>query len=353
MKVLLLAADKGGCYKYRVSEPARVTKALGVDVEVSHDLPIEGTINSATKLHTVKSVETDADVIVFQRPLDNGMYQAILQAKRQGIATVVEIDDDLAGVDPNNMAYNVMYGHKHSGVEWLIKSCQAADYLITSTNYLQGKYGHGGNGAVLRNYVPESIFDITPRYERTDETKAIGWTGSVDTHPSDLQTTKGEVYQAMLRNDLSISLIGNKPYHSMLCLGIPTDHPMHNTGWVPLEDYYEEMADNIDIGIVPLEKTAFNTAKSYLKGIEMAALGIPFIATDTYEYSVLSAYGVGKLATRPKDWGKHIDRFCQDRNKLVSVAKDYRDRIRTNYTYELHASEWVNAWEEASRIRKN
>ena len=36
--------------------------------------------------------------------------------------------------------------------------------------------------------------------------------------------------------------------------------------------------DNITVGMVPLALTPFNQAKSYIKGLEFAARGVPFVA---------------------------------------------------------------------------
>jgi hypothetical protein len=46
------------------------------------------------------------------------------------------------------------------------------------------------------------------------------------------------------------------------------------------------MLNGIHVGLVPLTRGPFNEAKSYLKGLEYAAAGIPFIATPTEEYQV-------------------------------------------------------------------
>lgn len=356
MKVLLLAADNGGCAKYRVREPARVTGGM-VDVEVSNSLPVDAIKDTRTGLATVREVKTDADLIVFQRPLDNAMSSALIQAKKQGIAVAVEMDDDLASTHPQNAAYDYFHGHLETGIQWLWRATQNADFIITSTPALLDRYAPNGNGVVIRNCVPESIFDITPRYERTDHTSMIGWTGSVASHPTDLLATKGAVAETITSRidkgqQLAMSVVGelDRVYEH---LRIPDSVPSHSPGWLSLDDYYEGIASSMDIGIVPLELNLFNKSKSYLKGLEMGALGVPFVASDTYEYKIFESYGVGQTAANPSDWRRKLGRLIDNRTKTVSLAKDYRDKIREEYTYEHNADQWVKAWESAIRARKS
>lgn len=356
MKVLLLAADQGGCAKYRVREPARVTEGM-IDVEVSNMLPVEAIKDTRTGLTTIKEVHSDADLIVFQRPLDNAMSSALIQAKKQGIAVAVEMDDDLSSTHPKNMAHRFFHGHLDTGIQWLWRATQNADFIIASTPALLDRYAPSGNGVVVRNCVPESIFDITPRYERSDHTSMIGWTGSVASHPTDLLATKGAVAEAITSRrakgrDLAFSVVGEMD-HVYDHLQLPDSVPHYTPGWLSLDEYYEGIASCMDVGIVPLELNLFNKSKSYLKGLEMAALGVPFVASNTYEYEVFEAYGIGQTAANPSDWRRKLGRLIDNRTQTVSLAKDYRDKIREEYTYEHNAEQWVRAWESAISARKS
>lgn len=352
MKVLMLAADEGGCGKYRIREPARVLKELGVDVEVAPSLPVIADVHKVTNLTTVQQINLDVDLIVFPRPLDNAMHACIVQAKKQGIATIVEMDDDIAATHPKNGAYKHFYGPKTSGAQWLWKAAREADYITASTPALLGKYAAPhGRGAVLRNAVPDSIFDITPRYERVGDMSMIGWTGSIASHPTDLEVTKGAVADIVRDYKLAFSVVGEMegvPEKLRLDEGTLTYSP----GWVSLDKYYEAMSLSMDVGIVPLELNTFNAAKSWLKGMEMAALGIPFVASDTYEYRVFEAYGVGRTASNPSDWRRALSRILDNPDKAISKAKETRDKIKAEYTYEVNATKWVQAYEEAIAYRK-
>lgn len=355
MKVLLLAADHGACAKYRVHEPYRVTKG-SADITVTNELPVIATKHMSTGLVDVHEIQTDADLIVFQRPLDNSMSSAIVQAKRQGIATAVEMDDDLGATHRRNVAYKYFNDPNPStGIKWFNHAVSMADFIITSTPALLHKYAPEGNGVVIRNCVPESIFDITPRYERSDENNILGWSGTIATHPEDLTETKGAIGAILSERlksgrNVGLSVVGD-PLNVDRQLRLPPEIKVGSPGWVEMEDYYEALASSMDVGIVPLEKSPFNQAKSYLKGLEMASVGIPFVASNVYEYQVFEAHGVGQTASSPSDWRRKVGRLMDNRERSVSLVKDYRDKIREDHTYEKNADLWLHAWDSAIKAR--
>jgi glycosyltransferase involved in cell wall biosynthesis len=108
----------------------------------------------------------------------------------------------------------------------------------------------------------------------------------------------------------------------------------------------------LDIGIVPLEISPFNQAKSALKGLEYAALGIPFIASPTREYERLELYGVGKTAKTPAEWRKHLQRMIDRTSETERIANENRAKIREEHTYRVNAPQWIEAWEKAIAYRK-
>jgi glycosyltransferase involved in cell wall biosynthesis len=351
MKVLGLAADSGACGFYRLRAPAEELKLLGVDVEIAEGVDAralqypDGTVQ-------VEEIHTDADLIIVQRPLDNSLTAIIEQAKRQGIATIVEIDDDFSTVHKYNVAHDSMTGKTSLGNQWVEKATSIADHVTVSTPQLL-KYARHGRASVLRNCVPESIFDVAPYTLKDDshDWPRIGWSGTVQTHPNDLQQTKGRVAEVLDTNGIPFSVIGDGTFVASH-LNLKATTPVYATGWVDMSLYYQYVYQFMDIGIVPLEMSPFNQAKSYLKGLEFAALGIPFVASPTREYEILALDGIGKIANTPGDWKKHLQRMIDRRVETDRIAKESRDRIRTDHTYRVNAPQWIEAWEKAIHYRK-
>lgn len=348
MKVLALAADTGACGFYRVRAPSEELRLLGVDVEVTDGLYADAS-SDRDGMVKVNEIQTDADLIIFQRPLDNAMTAAIQQAKRQGIATIVELDDDFDSVHEHNVAHRAMTGSAATGSHWVAEAAKAADLVTVSTPQLT-KYARHGRSEILRNCVPQSIFE-TPVEKSEQEWPRMGWAGTVQTHPNDLQQTKRAVGTVLKNNGLPFNVIGDGEYVASF-LGLEDGTEVYATGWTPLELYYQYVAKFIDIGIVPLELSPFNQAKSALKGLEYAALGIPFVASPTREYERLEAYGVGKTAKTPGEWRKHLQRMIDRPAETERIAKEARDRIEAEFTYRVNAPQWLRAWEKAIDYRK-
>lgn len=349
MKILGLAADSGGCGFYRMRAPAEEAKLLGVDIEVSDGVDVAAG-KDADGMVIVDEIYTDADLIIVQRPLDNSMTAIIKQAKRQGIATIVEIDDDFSSVHKLNAAHDHMYG-KSSGAQWVETAASLADHVSVSTPQLT-KYARHGRYSILRNNVPQSIFEVEA-YPNDQDIKGtrIGWSGSVQTHPFDLQETKGAIATVLKNNGLDFNVVGDGQYVGRN-LGLSDETAVFSTGWVDISLYYQYVKTFLDIGIVPLEISPFNQAKSALKGMEFAALGIPYVASPTREYIRMEAYGIGKTAKTPSEWRKHLQRMLDRPSETERIAKESRDRIEAEHTYRVNAPQWIEAWEKAIDYRK-
>ena len=348
MKVLGLAADEGGCGFYRMRAPAEALRAVGVDVTIA-----DGIDANALKYEdgrtVVEEVYSDADLIVIQRPLDQSMTAVLEQAQKQGIAVAIELDDDFSSVHRRNVAYESIQGGTYSGNHWIEQACSLADHVTVSTPTLT-KYARHGRFSILRNCVPDIIFKFTPE-SRSFESPRLGWTGSVQTHPDDLQVTKGAVGEVLKNNGLNFTVIGDGGYVATN-LGLDKETGVYSSGWVPLDHYYGVLANHVDIGIVPLEMSTFNEAKSALKGMEYAALGIPFVASPTREYLRMEAYGIGKIARTPGEWRKHLQRMIDRTSETERLAKEARDRMEAEHTYSVNISQWIEAWEKAIDYRK-
>lgn len=348
MRVLVYPADKGGCGHYRLIWPGTALAAQGADVEVVwpdggpdtqllaefHDLNDEPT--------PFKVQNIDADVVVLQRPLEKYLSMLIPLIQAQGIKVVVELDDLFHAINPRNKAWAAVHPQRSPkrNIDWLEAAIRAADLVTVSTTTLADYYGKWNpNITVIRNVVPEHYLTV----ERVpNEVPVLGWSGVLDTHPDDLQVVGPAVAKAVRRTGASVAVVGDgRGFNRVLGLG---NHETRVAGWVPLLHYPQAMAQ-IDVGIVPLEQTPFNDAKSWLKGLEFASLGVPFVATPTKEYVKLWQMGVGELAENPQGWlGDLMDRLT-DKDFRECEGEQARERVRSlGLTVEAQCNLWWDAW---------
>lgn len=348
MKVNVYPADLGGCGHYRIIWPAEALAAQGADVTVIRsDEPDERQVQAAwwtddAGVSTLVGVRApEADVVVLQRPLTDTLAQSIPMLQAQGIRVVVEVDDDFETISRRNISWSAVHPASSPRRNWqhLREACRTADWVVVSTSALAARYGKHGRVSVVPNCVPSWYLGV--EVEPHDGV-VVGWTGTVQTHPDDLQVTRGAVGRAVRSAGASFAVVGTgKGVRERLGL---VEQPLA-AGWVPIERYPEAVAQ-FDVGIVPLELTAFNEAKSWLKGLEMAALGVPFVASPTGPYVDLARQGAGVVAAKPKEWESMVRRLVMLPELCAEHGVAGREVAR-RWTVEGNCERWLDAWSQA------
>lgn len=351
MKVYALPADVHGCGHYRIAWPADCLKQQGFDVTVlppkekSGFLASVGTKEDGTEVLTSVHIPHDADIIVLQRPAHKLQPQMISLMRANGIAVVVDMDDDMSSIHPGNGAYWAYTGRKDPSISWrnAIESCKVATLVTTSTRSLQGIYARHGRGEVLDNYVPEAYLDLPG-----EDPGTFGWAGTTASHPDDLQML-GTSVRDLVAQGHEFRVVGDgRGVRAILRLA---EEPPA-TGMVKLVDWASSIATELGVGLVPLAATSFNTSKSRLKGIEMMATGTPWISSPREEYRRLHREsGCGELADTPKQWTQAIKKLLINEALREEQAAAGRSYMATQ-TYQANAWRWAAAWQRAYDIQR-
>jgi len=324
-----------------MKEPGRVARDLGVDLKIETGINVEYSSYGARRW--ISKVHLDVDVLVLQRPLKKSLVDAMKAAQRQGVAVVVELDDDMERLAARHPARRAMRREGESPA-YLREACDLADWVTVSTPQLAHRYAKHGRVSVIRNTMPAWLLD--EQRAPVDGKLRVGWTGLALTHPHDLDAAYGHVAQAVRELDATFVVIGSgNGVRSGLGLA---DEPEVIPWLDSVEDYLRALA-TIDIGIAPLEKSEFNRSKSWLKPLEYAASGAAFVVSPTDEYQELVSKIGGRIARKPRDWRRYV----------VSAAADARSEgerlreavVRQNLTTESVAQDWIDAWERAIAVR--
>lgn len=345
MRVQVYPADDGGCGFYRVREPAAALISQGHDVTVCEGLPAVWMDDPVTGRPNVVGIEPmDVDVVVLQRPLGRDLASAIPFLQEQGIAVVVEVDDDFGAIPPTNISWRHVHPKGNPDRNWdhLAAACRMADLVTVTTPALARRYGSHGRVAVVPNFVPERYLQVQPR---RSPYVTVGWTGSVQTHPDDLEVTRGAVARAIAETGAQFRVVGTGIGVGSR-LGFDADPP--GTGWVELEDYPAAMA-RVHVGIVPLADSAFNAAKSCLKATEFAAVGVPAVMSPTPDNLRLHDQGVGMIAKRPREWQHCLRVLLSDDGLREEMAEQGR-QVVAGLTIEANAHRWWDAWTKAADV---
>ena len=347
MRVYVYPADIHGCGYYRLIWVARALATQGHHITIvmpgDPRFPaIQGKVYNGRTV--AASAPADADVMVMQRVTHRRLAEAIPIFRKRGIAVVMDMDDDLTCIHPSNPAWHALHPSADGAFGWDVAqdSCRDATLVTVSTDALADRYAPHGRVVVLRNCVPEWYLDVEHR-----DSAVVGWGGALASHPDDL-TVLGPAMARHTATGGRFHVVG-PPHGVQEFLGIETNWSA--SGGVHLTQWPHQLAHDIGIGIAPLADTRFNAAKSWLKPMEYAALGIPWIASPRAEYARLHEEGAGVLAKRPRDW----ERLCRDlaadpvRRQEMSEAGRI---VAARHTIEMNAWRWWDAWDEALRIQR-
>lgn len=344
MRVRVHPADTWGCGHYRMIWPTKVLQSRGHDVHIAAGdtggSGIGGRVMNGNIVELIIKPEYEADVYVFQRTTSKHVMQMIKLLRQRGKTVVIDMDDDLSTIHPKNAAFDMLHPSRPDG-NWLhaAEACRHATLVTISTPNLARRYG-GRRARVLWNYVPESYLSVKPTVNR--EQRVWGWAGSLHSHPNDVP-----ILRSICDNmrDHPFKLVGN-PQGMGHILGLREDPP--GPGIVELNDWPQSIVDTLDVGVAPLADTEFNSSKSWLKPLEYSALGIPWVASGSVEYTRLANLIGGRIASsvRARHWTGHLRELLTN-DRLYEEESQRLRSMAAEYTIEKHADEWWSTWVEA------
>lgn len=350
MKVAVYPADQWGCGAHRLIWPAEVLKRAGHDVVVmtGSARQIEMVLDNDRDCVVEARVPAEYDVIVLQRVTHKYLTQGIKLLRDAGRTVIIDIDDDLSTIHPDNPAWQVLHPKvkdkrigKNVGLHnWanLGEACRYASMVTATTVGLIDRYGHG-RGTMLPNYLADHYYDV--EHEDSD---VLGWPASLTSHPNDPTVVGNAV--ARLVDDGYQFRVASTADGVGRAFGLSDDSRVQRTtAAVALYDWPTELS-RVGVGIAPLADTKFNAAKSWLKPLELSAIGVPWVGSPRADYQRLHKLGCGVLVDRPKDWYRVLRSLLRDESRRAELA-DAGRAVADTLRLEDHAWRWWEAWSNA------
>lgn len=333
MIVGVFPGDESGSGFYRLRAPAHALAAAGHDVRVLYDhdsYEMAYAVNAdGTRrvLAMTMGAAEECDVVVFQRPTRDVTADVVRHLRKAGKRVVIDLDDNFDRLHPASNAARMFAAGPREAARHVHRAIAEADLTVCSTEHLAEHYGRWARAVeVRRNLVPADY--LTLQLDKIEG--SVGWSGAAATRHTDLAQLRS-AFATMQRNGWLVVLIGRDDGVSR-ALGCQLDIA---TGWVSLDRYPHELG-RLTVGAVPLADHDFNRSKSWLKGLEMASLGVPFVASPLPEYRELQRHGVGVLCGKPKHWAREL---------AAVEGTDSRAQVRrAGLTYEDRVDEWWSTW---------
>lgn len=281
------------------------------------------------------------DIIVFKLLMQREVLEYMPRAKELGQKIVVDVDDWFDGLSPTNKAYEATDPKKNPNNNREIYSeiIMRADAVITSTPFLYDYYSaKRDNVYMVRNGI--DIERWTPRKTNSNHRLKLGWVGATPWRSGDLERLSsfmGPYVQSRRMMFHHSGHTGNGAPTAASQLGIP-NNLSRTMPLVPILTY-PKLFEPIDIGIVPLSDVKFNHAKSFIKGLEYAAAGVPFVSSYSPEYEYLAKEGdIGRVAYNDDDWIYHLDEL-RDKQLRIDEINHNREHLK-NFSMDVRGPEW-------------
>ena len=329
--------EANGCAYYRQVLPGRLLSEMGYEALVGQPRPADG--------HGIGLAKDDGalfgfDISVMKLMMHSSVPHLFQVMQAKGERVIVDIDDFHFSMDDQNIAQSATDPHKNPATNrmWYEIGIRQADHVTVSTAFLADFYGRRCRDVrLVRNAVETERF--SPVYQ--PDRPVYGWLGGTLWRSGDIELLSSWLPSFTADHGVTVHHAGHipgDPKHFAIRAGLKA---VQTSSMKPISGV-PEMLQNFHVGLIPLARNAFNEAKSYLKGLEYAAAGIPFIATPTEEYRLLHAAGVGRLAETPDEWRDHATELL-DADVRREEAQRQRQIVSEKFDIKGMGQEWASA----------
>lgn len=357
----------GGAGWARIGLPAKFLRQAGLDV-------VEGTLifNKATKTFGVRCwpepgeeavLHGDIDLVVLQRWMFASVAVETASARRKGQVVVNDLDDHFWALSRHNRA-RVVTDPRHNLIEnrdHYAAVLRSSSAVTVSTPFLadivRRELGVKAPIHVLENHLDLEAWDEVaevnmervqaPALATVDllgfRRPIVGWVGATPWRSGDLEVLQPFLGKFLDRHGLTAYHGGHveAPGVESFAQKAGIDPTLVRTKPMAPIDEYPVLFRGLDVGLVPLADCTFNRAKSWIKGIEYAAAGVPFVASDSPAYRRLrERHGIGRIAIRPRDWVRHLGALQNEEVRLAE-AEDQRIKVKA-----LDIRQGINNWRD-------
>jgi glycosyltransferase involved in cell wall biosynthesis len=331
MNIYGLAPISGGVHWYRIREPLRGLAGLGHTTEFGEIFDESVVTRHETILtHALHGdIETDAWGML----ADAGQHRLIL-----------DVDDNY---------WQPLEGTDHRGywtdtrLEQLETNIKRAHLVTTPSPVLSDlirfKLGLNENVAVLGNYVPQWVLGI-----RRGQPLAftVGYQGAPQKlHQSDLDDMQEELFWFLDKCDSARLLFFGQPF-ALEGAG-PFADRVDFIPWTPDVPAYYRSLHAMTVGIGPLARNPWTEAKSGIRAVEYAALGIPGVYSNAAPYrEVVKHRDTGYLVSAKHDWRKLLIKLYRNPDLVETISRRAR-ALAAEWTTEANAWRFEQAYQSS------
>ncbi|HEY3782976.1 MAG TPA: glycosyltransferase [Fimbriimonadaceae bacterium] len=304
----------------------------------------------------------EEDVVVLHRVLwDTDLEPFIADLRRAGKVVAYGLDDllfdpewpikETAEYFPNQEEdRQLIWNHIFSLHQGVLKAMMLCDCVIGSTELIaEGARKLGKNAFCIRNFLGNEQTRLSEEARRDhplrNEKVLAGYLSGSKTHNADV---------ASISKPLGDVLHAN-PNLTLLMVGI-VEVPAELQGFgpqirrIPMVDWkvLPSVIATLDFLVSPLDLTFdFNHAKSHIKWLEAAAVGVPAVVSRTSEFELsIKDEETGFMAATDSEWVEKIRKLADDKSLRIRMGAAAQKEAVASYIATSMSSEVVAVFQE-------
>ena len=270
-------------------------------------------------------------------------------ARKYNKKIVMDFDDNLWGILPDNTAYQV-YKKESEGIKVITSIAKEVDYITCTNSYLKNAIAHNTNKEhrlirVMPNYIDLDLYKYRPRFKDTQQIQLVHFGSS--SHFDSLQSEEfNKGIDRILKEypNVVFKTVGAFIPKYKLRWGARYFHAFGDTDvykWI--KGRFPDVMKETDIIVAPLTENLYNRCKSDIKRSETSSAKKPFVAQDIRQYQECIDDGVdGMLCRTADDWYQKIKILIDDKKLRRSMGLAGYKRVKRDKQIKDHVDDYAN-----------
>jgi len=336
MRVMAASRRDAASY-YRILCPFSILKYRGLPVTIGRP--------------SIQEIE-DYDVLWLQQHADAETEVLARAYKEAGKKIVYDVDDWLFDIPPSWPSYDFFFargsGNAKNPIGFYERLLRMADVVTTTTPYLAQKIRARFPGAdvrVLPNYILAGDWDTIEPVKHHLDGPVLGWFGT-GTHWDDWVEIAQIVDRALEAVGGYLAMIGAPEIMACFPERLRKRTQIHPLMTIDQMNMVRLLISPCDVGLSWVSnRLEAGLCRSPLKALQWGAAGVPLVASRTVYEQIPGAdelFTLSDLNNLETNLRSVLSRPLQDR---PGSARDWRDAIFLEYTYETHSHRWIDVIE--------
>jgi len=275
-----------------------------------------------------------------------------LMMRKAGVPMVLDLDDNLWNVMPDNQAYE-SYKKGADGIRNFTAICNEVDYVTTTNRYLKNVIAFNSTKEhnkikVFPNYVNLYLYNHKPEFKDTNDITLLHF-GST-THFIDLQEQEFE-------NGIDMIM---KEYPNVRLMTIGAMIPKYKKKWGLryesgygdtdvykwIKDKFPSFMDRCDIFVTPLHNNAYTKCKSSIKFLEASSTGKVGVWQRIRQYEEVIDGKNGLLASTADEWYLAIKKLIDDKVLRKQMGEKAFEDVKASWQVKQHINDYADYFSE-------